>query len=252
MKKFSLKYFILLVVLAAIFSQPVFAYVMSSTNYRVQFDSVNNAGGIGTSTNYKIEDTMGEIASGSATSTNFKLRAGYQQMDQSTFLTMSVSGSPVVLSSIGGLTGGESNGSLAVGVLTNNSAGYSLKIKSTTDPALKSASSSFPNYPAGVNSDFTWSSAETSSAFGFTPEGADLVQKYLDNGSICNQSGGSDTADKCWDYFLTTDEQVSSSDSSNDPTVATTTIKVKAKSGSQNVQQSGEYTATIVITGTSN
>lgn len=252
MKKFSLKYFILLTVLAVIFSQPVFAYVMSSTNYRVQFDSLNSGGALGTSTNYKIEDTVGEVASGSATSTNFKLYAGYQQMEQNVFLTMSVSGSPVVLSNIGGLTGGESNGSLAVSILTNNTAGYSLKVKSTTDPALKSASSSFSNYPAGANTDFTWSSAETSSAFGFTPEGDDLVQKYLDNGSLCNQSGGSDTADKCWNYFSTSDEQISSSDSKNDPDTTTTTVKVKAKSGAQNVQQSGEYAATIIITGTSN
>ncbi|HDL74815.1 MAG TPA: hypothetical protein ENH06_00295 [bacterium] len=54
------------------------AYVMSSSSYRVQKDSLNIGGVDQTSTNYKSKDSIGEIATGQSSSANYNLKAGYQ------------------------------------------------------------------------------------------------------------------------------------------------------------------------------
>jgi len=99
-----------------------FAQVRTSSSYQLQSDSINFGGGLSTSTNYSLESTAGEIATGPADSTSYSLRAGYQQM-QEVFLSLT-GGQNVSLSpSIGGLTGGTSNGSTSVVVLTDSRVG---------------------------------------------------------------------------------------------------------------------------------
>jgi len=240
---------ILFVVVTLFLVVPVSAYVMSSTNYRVQFDSVNTGGALGTSSNYKIEDTLGEVGSGAATSTSYNLYAGYQQMDQETFLILTIPDAVTLLPNIGGLTGGVATGISTTTVLTNNDAGYTLYVHASTSPAMQSGSNNILNYVTSSNPvDYTWSVASNSSGFGFTPEGADIIDRYLDNGSICNQTGGTDNLGKCWDYFSTTLKSISVSGVSNSVNPATTTIRLQAESGNQNVLPSGEYTATIIVT----
>lgn len=228
---------------------PVLAYVMSSTNYRVEFDSINTGGSLGTSTNYKIEDTVGEIASGSGTSTSYNIYAGYQQMDQNIRLSMTVPSSVVLSPNIGGLTGGTADGQANILVSTNGSSGYSLYINSNTNPALQSPSSSFSNLiTTGEVPNFAWEIPATTSAFGFTPEGADIISKYKDNGSSCNQVAGSDTTYRCWDLFSTVFTQISQSGTPNYPALSTTTVNLRAESGSQNVQSPGTYNANLIFT----
>lgn len=240
----------MVVFLASIFNfTPVLAYVMSSTNYHIEFDSINTGGSLGTSTNYKIEDTVGEIASGSGTSTSYNIYAGYQQMSQDTLLSMTVPSSVALSPSIGGLTGGTADGQANILVSTNGSSGYSLYINSNTSPALQSPSSSFVNLiTTGGIPNFTWQIPVTSSAFGFTPEGSDIISNYKDNGSSCNQAAGSDTTYRCWDFFPTSISQISQSSASNYPAFSTTTVKLRAESGTQNVQSPGTYTANLVFT----
>ena len=52
------------------------AYVASSTNYRIQADSVNGGGLLSTSTSYRVEDTLGEAGVGTSSSATFSLKAG--------------------------------------------------------------------------------------------------------------------------------------------------------------------------------
>lgn len=60
------------------------ALAMTSTNYQVNWDSVNSGGmDVGTSTNYSLRDTLGEQATGYSTSTNYTMSAGYRTGDQS-------------------------------------------------------------------------------------------------------------------------------------------------------------------------
>ncbi|MBI2120145.1 MAG: hypothetical protein HYT94_00795 [Parcubacteria group bacterium] len=146
--------------------------------------------------------------------------------------------------------GGTSDGSAIWTATTDSPGGYTLAVKSSTDPSLKSGNDSFADYtPAGANPDFTFSIAATDGEFAFTPEGNDLVQKYKDNGSSCN-AGSGDTADACWNRFSTADETVAQGSSSNSPSGTATTIKMRSQSGASHIQTNGTYTATITTTAT--
>ncbi|MDD5146511.1 MAG: hypothetical protein PHN39_02120 [Candidatus Pacebacteria bacterium] len=57
----------------------VFAYTMTSPNYRMQLDSTNIGGERASSNNYFQEGTVGETATGFATASSFRLYAGFQQ-----------------------------------------------------------------------------------------------------------------------------------------------------------------------------
>jgi hypothetical protein len=223
------------------------AYVASSTNYRIQFDSVNTGGTLSTSTNYRIEDTVGEVGTGVSTSTSYNLRAGYQQMNE-TSITIT-SPSDVTLSpSIPGISGGTANGSAVWTVTTDNAAGYQLTIQGSTSPVLKSATASFADYtPAGAVPDYVFSIATADSEFGFSPEGSDIVTRFKDNGSACN-TGSGDTSDRCWDALSTSSQNISQSATSNHPSGVATTVKFRAESGASHLQEEGTYTATVTVT----
>ncbi len=73
----------LLVALAIHFVYRNGAFAMTSTNYQVNWDSVNSGGtDVGTSTNYSLRDTVGEQATGFSTSTNYTVSAGYRTGDE--------------------------------------------------------------------------------------------------------------------------------------------------------------------------
>ncbi|MFH1620504.1 MAG: hypothetical protein ABIB04_00270 [Patescibacteria group bacterium] len=69
-----------------------FVRAMTSTNYRVNWDSINSGGlDIATSTNYNLHDTIGEQATGYTTSSNYTLSAGYRTGDKDeTYLTFRI------------------------------------------------------------------------------------------------------------------------------------------------------------------
>lgn len=226
----------------------VLAYEMASTSYRIQESSVN-VGGLDsqTSTSYRLRETIGEAAVGTATSTSYKLQMGYQPMLVS-FISLSVSTTSVeLLPAIGAIAGGIATSSYSATVITDSAGGYSLYAVASTNPALKSGANSFVDYlPAiGATPDFTWLVAATTSGFGFTPEGDDIVQKFLDNGADTCNTGSSTTSDACWYGFSTSTEAIATALSPNTPSGTATTIKLKAESGSSNSQTAGAYQATI-------
>lgn len=220
---------------------------MSSSNYKINIDAVDSGGLRSTSTSYFIEDTAGEDASGVSSSTNYTMKAGYQQMYTS---AISIN-SPVdvAMPAVGGLGGGMSTSSIVWTVITDNTAGYLLYVEASTAPALRTASSSsFNDYtPAGADPDFSFSILSTISAFGFTPEGTDIISRFKDNGSVCNL-GSTHTADACWVGFATSTIPVAQSATSNHPSGTATTIKMRAQIGASKIQDSGAYSATITAT----
>lgn len=244
-----------------IFAYPALGFLRSSENFRIQADSLNVGGAREFSTNFRMEDTTGEIASDESQSASFKLRAGYQQMLE-TFISISDAPNVTMSQTIPGIGGGFATGDAVWTVTTDNRAGYTLTVKASTDPALLCDDGAggcvdgvdvFANYTpeqAGTP-DFTFSIGVNTAEFGFTPEGADVTQKFLDNGSICN-TGSSNTADACWYNFATADENIAKSSVSNHPSGTATTIKFRAESGTSNVQTSGIYRATITVTATAN
>jgi hypothetical protein len=228
-------------------------YEMGSTNYRIWESSVNSGGMDNqTSTSYRLRESIGEVGTGEATSTSYKLRAGYQPMLES-YISLSVSTDTVaMLPSIGGISGGIATGTYAATVITDNNAGYSLYVSASTSPALKSISSSFTDYTAVAGTpDYAWAISATSSEFGFSPEGVDITQMFMDNSSLC-ATGTSDTVNKCWYSFATTTQTIASRYSSNHTGGSATTIKLQAQSGSSHIQESGTYQAQIITTAVSN
>src|SRR5690606_11468567 len=95
---------------------------------------------------------------------------------------------------------------------------------------------------------YEWTLASSDSAFGFSPEGDDVVTRFKNNGSVCNQAGGSVTSGYCWDGFSTTNASIASASSGNSPAGEITTVNLKAEAGSSASQPTGSYSATITIT----
>lgn len=223
------------------------AQVMESTSYRIQSDSINFGGGFSTSTNYQLESTAGEVGTGELGSTNFKLKAGYQQMQES---FISISGAtPVTLSpTIVGIVGGTSNGSTTVTIITDNAAGYALTIHSEGNPAMQKGADSIANYtPSGGAPDYSFSVGVAESEFGYSPSGADIISRFMDNGVACN-TGTSDTLLACWDALLSSDVTIAQSSGSNHPFGATTTVYFRVGVGNSINQPPGTYTATTTLT----
>jgi hypothetical protein len=220
---------------------------MSSSNYKVEIDSVNFGGARSLSGSYTIEDSAGEVGTGYASSTSFALHAGYQQNSTSN-LYITPASNVTMTPSIPGLTGGTSNGQTSLTVTTDNSAGYETKISAEDSPALNTAYASFADYvPAGANPDYTFTNLATNSTFAFSPEGTDIASRYKNSGASCGV-GASDDANACWDGLSTSDKTIAIRNSSNMPAGTVTTLKFRAQSGSSHVQPDGVYTATTTIT----
>ncbi len=226
------------------------AQVRSSTNYQLESDSVNIGGGLSSSTNYVQESTAGEIATGRSTSSSYQLRAGYQQMQES-FTSLSLSTSSIVMgTAILGLTGGTSNGSTTVTVITDNGAGYQLSIVAQNTPAMQrlGGGETIADYtPAGGVPDFVFTTAGGAAHLGFTPEGVDVADRFLDDGGVCGTSTGNASL-SCWDGLSTTAVAIAESSAANQPTGATTTVNFRVGIGSSAGVIAGEYVATSTVT----
>lgn len=231
-----------------VFSHIILADFMQSSTYKIQSDSVNIGGADGSSGSYKLNDTLGELGTGDSNSANYYMHAGYWQMQES-YIAIS-SPSDLVMTSMAGLSGGSSEGTMSWVVTTDNMAGYSMTINSTTTPSLKSALDSLDDYtPAGADPDYNFTNLPANSSFGFSPEGTEVTTKYKDNGSVCN-TGALETTGKCWDGLSTTPKVIAGSSTSNQPTGATVTTRFRAESGANHIQTSGVYNVTIVATAT--
>lgn len=238
---------IIVILISFVFAQPALATVMSSSNYRLQSDSVNFGGGNSSSTSYVSESTFGEIATGNSGSTNFNIKAGYQQM-QEVYLAISTVADVTLTPSINGNSGGIANGSTLVTVLTDNPAGYELYVSASSSPALISGVNSFADYtPVGVVPDFTFTVASTTAEFGFSPEGTAIVSNYKDNGTVCG-SGVLDTVDSCWSNLTTSNVLIAKEVVPNFPAGTGTTLKFRVESGIANIQPAGAYSATSTVT----
>ena len=252
------KYGYLLIGLYAlfIFGLTAHAFVRSSTNYRIQSDSMNSGGTDASfSNNYKAWDTVGDVGTGVSSSTNYALSAGYRQMEDS-YIALSISTSSVTLSpNIGGLAGGVANGSGIWTVKTDNIAGYSLNIKATGSPALKSGTSNFADYAPSVAGvpDYTWSLGATNSEFGFSPYNVNAQPaKYKNNGGTCN-IGSNITDGACWFGLSTTDEKAAYNMARTDINGEDTKINFKAAvKVSGGMQPSGSYSAGLIVTAVCN
>lgn len=218
-----------------------------SSNYYVEADSINFLGGGGTSANFQLaESTGGETATGRNQSTNFWLGAGYLEMViEDDYLSVTAPSSITLSPALGNKTGGVATGQDSLTVSTNNSSGYQIKIKASTNPALKSTSDNLPDYPHVNPPSFLWSTATNQAYFGYQISGDHPASRFLNNGSSC-QVGSFQTADRCWSGLTTSDQLIASHTSavSND----LTTIKLKAEAGPTAQLSAGTYQAELIFT----
>lgn len=223
------------------------AQIRTSSNYQLQSDSINIGGGLASSTSYTQESTIGEIATGPSDSTTYSLRAGYQQM-QEVFLSLALSSGEVAMSpDLPGITGGTSNGSTTLTVITDSPSGYQLTIQAENNPAMQSPAHSIDDYNAGAIPDFSFVTGSSQSHFGYTPEGVDVTQEFLDNGGTCGV-GTQDTTLACWDGMSTAARAIAEGAGSNHPAGATTTVHFRVGLGGSAGVSPGVYTATTTVT----
>lgn len=224
-------------------------YVSSSTNYRITSDVVSSGGLLSTSTIYGLQSSLSEANSVVATSSSYSVKAGFLQM-ATAYLSVSTPANISMSGAVNTSGGGVGKGSAAWTVVTDSSGGYSLSIKASTDPALKSTTDAFNNYRtqvAGVP-DYNLSEGAAADFFGFTPEGSDISSVYKDDGvSLCN-TGSNDTVDKCWDAVTTSNKVITTGSLANHPAGTVTTIKFRAQAGNLINKKSGSYGATIIVT----
>lgn len=247
--KKNLQFVFLFLISASIlfFSNHIYAGMQGSA-YKIQSDTINFGGADSSSTNYKLNDTLGEVGTGDSNSTNYYAHAGFWQMQES-FISIS-SPNDLIMTSMGGLSGGSSEGSISWQVLTDNIAGYAMTIAASTSPALKSPTDSLADYaPSTSDPDYTFTNPSTDSSFGFSPEGTDISSRFKDNGSSCN-TGSLDTLAKCWDGLSLTPKIVAESTTSNMPLGSTVSVRFRAESGADHIQTSGQYDVTIIATAT--
>ncbi len=244
--RFKYLFLSLFLIFALLHAPLVFAQVRSSTNYQIQSDSINIGGGLSSSTNFVQESTVGEIATGKSDSASYSLRAGYQQM-QEVYLALSAATDVVMSPSLGGVTGGVSNGSTSVIATTDSSAGYQLTVQAINSPAMRSGPNNIADYvPQGANPDASFLTSATSSHFAFSPFGTDIVSRFKVDGSTCGSGVSSTTA--CWDGLTTSPATIAQSTSPNHPSGATTTIYFKVGIGGNVTQPEGVYVATTTVT----
>lgn len=234
-------------ILALVSLQLGFAQVASSTNYQLQSDSINFGGGLSTSTNYSQESTFGEIGTGRASSTNYQLRAGYQQMQES-YIALSPAADVTMSPSLGGLTGGTSNGSTTVTVTTDNPAGYYLTYEASSSPAMQSPFDSIDDYDEGADADFAFAVVANEARFGFSPSGSDIAPAFKDNGALCGGGGVLDTSLACWAGLSTSPITIAEASGANHPDGVATTINFRVGVGSGAGILDGLYTATTTLT----
>ncbi|MFA6301310.1 MAG: hypothetical protein WC609_03085 [Candidatus Paceibacterota bacterium] len=224
----------------------IFAESMQSNTYRITSDSINVGGEASTSTTYSLDDTLGEVGTGDSNSNNYYLHAGFWQMQES-YISISTP-ADLALTHIGGINGETTEGTMSWQIVTDNTAGYVMDIKTTTIPALRSADDSFSDYtPAGTDPDYNFSILSSTSAFGFSPEGVDTNARFKDNGLICN-TGTGEVSGKCWDGLSTSPKTIAGKGGSNQPTGSAVNVRFRAESGSAHIQTSGSYSASIVVT----
>ena len=242
----SLMFALVLTIITLALINVGYAQVRSSASYQLQSDSINIGGGLGSSTSYQQESTISEVATGQSTSTNYQLRAGYQQM-QEVYVSLSVTGDVTMSPDLPGLTGGTSNGSTTFTVITDSPAGYELTIEAENDPAMQSGIYTIADYNAGADPDYSFLTATNEAHLGYSPEGVDVVQRFLDDGGSCN-TGLLNTSLACWDGLTTTPVQFARGGGSNHPDGATTTVHFRVGVGSAAGVVAGVYTATTTVT----
>lgn len=233
-------------ILLSVSFYPVFAYMMGSSNYRIQSDSINIGGKDNqTSDSYKMRDSIGEVASGDSASSTYKLKAGYQPM-QEVYISLASPGN-INMNAIN-LTQNTSIGTgNAWNVKTDNAAGYILTTNTDQENALSSGGNQFTDYTettAGVPE--TWS-VSSAYEFGFSSYGNDVNTATWGNDTSCGSGSTPSTNLKYRGFDNVTAITIASSSGRTSGSGTDTVFCVAAEQNGV-YASSGSYVADITAT----
>lgn len=173
---------------------------------------------------------------------------------------------------IPGMSGGMSSGNVYWDVITNDTSGYNMTIQSVGSPALRSATASFADYSvlAAPAPDAAWTVAAANSAFGFTvevpvidPLGADTgptnadgdAPLFLDDDDAdlsCGDGAANSATNNCWLGLTGAPVQIVNRITDTGLGGERIPLTFRAEVGASHYQQEGAYTATIMVTATTN
>jgi hypothetical protein len=177
-------------------------------------------------------------------------------------LAFSTPASSVIPSpSLGGLTGGTSNGGTQFIITAGSSSGYSITLTASSSLGMIGNASSTNYIPAYATSssfaaDFNFNVPTNKAYFGYTVEAsttADLTQLFKNTGSVCG-TGSTDTLDACWVGATSTPLLIINRGGPTLASGATTTLKfrVMIMPNPVPVIPDDTYVATTTLTATSN
>lgn len=206
---------------------------LSSSNFRITSDSLNCGGGQSSSTSFSVFSTICEPADArTLTSTSFVAESGFQYMDDTPFISVSLLDSTgasaknsITFSSTLTPTGGTITDTILVRVRTNAPNGYTGTVLSDGD--LRSGS----NTIAAVG-DGSIDGSSTSGEYGFAVSSSDTSNCTRPSGDVAVATSGTNFAN-CTTWKALSDN----------------TLTFKATAGTAN--QSGSYaqSITVVVTG---
>ncbi len=167
-----------------------------------------------------------------------------------------------MVGSIAGLTGGYATGTNVTVVNTNNSTGYSMTLAfptTTSGRAMQASSSAYINdYTPTVagTPDYAWEDNSSGGAaeFGYSVLASTSIeaQAFKNNGSACNQSGGTASANNCWLNPTTTVTTIITSSAPSPSSTTTLKFKVAVPSNPSPSLPAAYYYATGTLTAFTN
>ena len=158
-------------------------------------------------------------------------------------------GAPVTMAPNIGIAADSSIGTSSWIVRTNALSGYTLAVKASTDPALKSGVEVFEDYTEGVlGTPEVWSVPSGSKEFGYSAYGTDTDTGTWGVAASCGAAGVPDVAQK-YVGFTTSDKTIATRAAVTSTSGITTTICFAAEQDTI-FAASGTYTATITATAT--
>lgn len=175
--------------------------------------------------------------------------------DVTSEITVSSPANVTMSADIPGIAGGSAIGSAAWIVKTNDTSGFSFKIRSDAVNCLRNGPDYFKDYTefyTGIP-DYSWIRPITS-AFGYTVEPAtveDTAPAFRDNGSACG-TGNLNTSDKCWDGFSIADATVINRSTLTSAAGEAELVKFRSELAAGQYLPEGNYIATITVTVTTN
>ena len=155
---------------------------------------------------------------------------------------------------LGGITGGTSNGATSVAVKTNNLTGYNMTIMASTSLGMQGVASSTNHIPAYISAvggipDYNFNT--TVNGFGYNASSTDVVQAFQNNGASCNTSTVNSSSN-CWLAATTTAVTIINRNIPTPSTGATTTLSFRVNLIANSMIPNDTYIATTTLTATTN